>query len=94
MMIRLKELGQIRFLSMRLSTVKDALWAIEHSPLHCVTLDLEYEAKAWAELLTAAQEAGTGVVGTVRTTGGDLVKARELLASTSITAFSWPARLH
>lgn len=94
MMIKLKELGHATYFSMRVSTLDDALWAIEHTPVHAVTLDLEYDARPWTKLFKAAEEAGTGLIGTTRTAGGELAHARELLASTSIAAFSWPARLH
>lgn len=93
MMIKLKDLGHVRHFSIRVNSARDAMWVIEHTPIHCVTVDLPYEEPVWKELLAAAKEAGTGLIGTTRTAGGDLHQARDLLAATTITAFSWPARL-
>jgi aryl-alcohol dehydrogenase-like predicted oxidoreductase len=94
MMIRLKEQGHVRLFSIRTNSIADALWAVQHTPVHCVTLDVPYDAKQWSELLKATPEEGKGIIATTATAGGDVVRARELLASTAITAFSWPARLN
>ncbi len=92
-MIKLREMEQVRFLSLRVGSIADAMWVVQHTPAHVVTVDCAFETKAWSELLGAAAEAGAGIIGTARTAGDDVARARELLASTSITAFSWPARL-
>jgi hypothetical protein len=93
LMIHLREAGQIRFFGLRVKSLADAVWAVQHTPIHCLTLDAAYDAAGWTELLKAASEEDTGILATAQTAGHDVARARDLLASTSIAAFSWPARL-
>jgi hypothetical protein len=90
MMRRLRDAGRIRFFSLRVTGLEDALWSLEHTPVHALTIDAPLVEPEWAELLHTADDAGVGVIATASCVGGDANRAEALLHSTSIASFSWP----
>lgn len=92
-MIALRDEGLIRWFSIRVGTIKDATWCIEHAPVHVITLDVPLESSEADELFALAEEMGIGLLGTARAASGDPARARSLAASTPLVSFAWPAVL-
>lgn len=86
----LRDRGRARFFGVRVKRHRDAMWIIEHSPAHVVTLDAPLAEEAWSEIVAAAVEAETGLIATAAAVGGDVEAARRRLDEGSVTAFSWP----
>jgi hypothetical protein len=93
MLRRLRDAGRVRFFSLRVTGLEDALWSLERTPVHSLTVDAPLEEQAWPELLQAADDAGVAIIATADCVNGDGRRAETLLQNTTLTSFSWPVRL-
>lgn len=88
--IQLRDAGRIRFLGLCVRSIADALWAIDHTPAHVLTVDAPLDDPAWSELGNAAAESGVGLLATAAAVGGDPGLASRLIKDTMLTGVAWP----
>ncbi len=86
----LRDEGLIRWFSIRVSSVKDAVWCIEHTPVHVLTVDAPLDEAEAAELFSLAAETQIGLLGTAGTVRGDPLRALAMAGSTPLVSFAWP----
>ena len=85
-----RDLGLVRFFGMRVTSPRDARWAMESTPVHVLTLDAPLDEPEWAEIWSLAADLNTGLLATGRSVAGDPLRAAEVLDGTPICAFAWP----